>query len=36
MPGSLIAWPASATMRNSAPGHTAFRSQAFFTGVTTS
>ena len=36
MPGSVMAWPASGTMRRSASGQARFRSQAFFTGVTTS
>ena len=36
MPGSVMAWPASGTMRSSASGQTRVRSQAFFTGVTTS
>ena len=36
MPGSVMAWPASATMRRSACGQARQRSQAFLTGVTTS
>jgi regulator of protease activity HflC (stomatin/prohibitin superfamily) len=35
-PGSVMAWPASATMRKSASGQARDKSQAFLTGVTTS
>ena len=35
-PGSVMAWPASATMRKSASGQTRDKSHAFLTGVTTS
>ena len=36
MPGSVIAWPASGTIRSSPLGHALCRSHAFFIGVTTS